>query len=94
MKRTIQGTRYDTRKAIRIDSAGDGVQGSPNFCHFTLYRTKRSGKFFVVGHGGFLSRFYTLDGVYHRRIIPITTHEAEELFDFYFNAEEEIFEPV
>lgn len=94
MKRTIKGIRYDTRKAIRIDSAGDGIQGSPNFCHFTLYRQPRSGRFFLVGYGGFLSRFYTLEGVYHRRIIPITAHEAEELFDFYFNVEEQVVEPV
>ena len=58
MRKIINGTRYDTEKAIKV-----GTYCSPestrdfNWFEATLYKTPRSHRFFLAGEGGALSRF-------------------------------------
>jgi hypothetical protein len=56
MKATIKGITYDTDSAILV-----GQFTTPNLGPATmaasLYQTPRSGRYFVVGTGGYLTRF-------------------------------------
>ena len=60
MKAIINGVRYDTTKAIEIGrSSNNNAVGRGDFSWWeaTLYKTPRSGKFFLAGAGGPMSRF-------------------------------------
>lgn len=62
MKKIIEGLRYDTDKSItigRFSNLGSGASSTTDFQYWTatLYRTPRSGKYFLVGEGGPMSRF-------------------------------------
>jgi hypothetical protein len=65
MKTIIRGIRYDTETAILI---GEGSSSTPyrsdfGFWEASLYRTKRSGRYFLAGSGGPLTMFSrNLDG--------------------------------
>jgi len=57
MKKIIDGFRYDTEKA---DKVCDIWEANPrDFKHIdaALYRTKRSGRFFIAGKGGPMTMF-------------------------------------
>ncbi len=58
MKTALNGVRYDTDTASEI---GQAVQSSlrptGHWWVATLYMTPRSGRFFLFGGGGFMSRF-------------------------------------
>ena len=57
MKRIIDGLRYDTETATGMASWNNGCGGGDfHQCKETLYRTK-SGRYFVHGDGGALSRW-------------------------------------
>ena len=58
MKKIIDGLRYDTEKAIEIGSYDNGL-GTSDFRNWeaTLYRTPRSGRYFLAGEGGPMTRF-------------------------------------
>ncbi len=58
MKSIIDGKRYDTEKAVLVGSAGSGGS-STDFSHWwaELYRTPRSGRFFLAGAGGPMTRW-------------------------------------
>jgi len=73
VKVTIQGVLYDSDAA---EALGDFVttEPGPAACFGTLYVTPRSGRFFVFGNGGFLTRFKG-----EKRIIPVTEGEAKLL---------------
>lgn len=73
MKSTIQGVVYDSDAA---EALGDFVaaEPGPHSVYGTLYKTPISGRFFVYGEGGFLSRFKG-----KKRIIPVTEGEAQLL---------------
>jgi len=60
MKKIINGLRYDTENAIGVGSYDHGsYPGSGDFSHWsaTLYKTPRSGRFFLHGEGGGMTRF-------------------------------------
>jgi hypothetical protein len=58
MKKIINGKRYDTSKAIEIGSAsGGGPVGDFSHWSATLYRTPRSGQYFLHGEGGPMTRW-------------------------------------
>jgi len=62
MKKIINGTRYDTEKAVLVgyaDNCSRGVDSITDFGYWEagLYKTPRSNRFFLAGHGGPASRF-------------------------------------
>ena len=63
MKAIIQGNRYDTERATLIGEAGsDCGHGDFKFWEAGLYVTPRSGKYFIAGRGGVMSRFAVSHG--------------------------------
>jgi len=81
MKRVIEGVRYDTENAINIG----GVTPNPDRSDFRfydadLYRTPKSGRYFLAGEGGPLTVFATRDDSGMRgpgkKILPMTREEA------------------
>jgi hypothetical protein len=62
MKKIIDGIRYDSDKAVFLgeyDNIGAGAQSRSDFHWWeaALYKTPRSGRFFLCGTGGPMSRF-------------------------------------
>jgi hypothetical protein len=62
MKKIIQGIRYDTEKAILIgeyDNLHHGADSHTDFNYWEagLYKTPRSGRYFLAGEGGAMTRF-------------------------------------
>lgn len=91
MKKIINGTRYDTTKAIEI-----GSFSSPHNCtdfqywEATLYRTK-NGRFFLAGEGGAMSRYGTpvSGGMgYGERLEPMSREDALEWAERYLDADD------
>jgi hypothetical protein len=80
MKSIINGKRYDTEKAVFIGRAYHGNAGDFNGWDASLYRTPRSGRYFLDGHGGPMTRWarsvdrHTFSG--GSGIIPIDNDEA------------------
>lgn len=58
MRAIINGRRYDTDKAIEVGSASNNLSVT-DFNHWsaTLYKTPRSGDYFLAGEGGPMSRW-------------------------------------
>ncbi len=58
MKSIINGKRYDTDKAILVGATDSGGSYT-DFSHWSagLYRTPRSGRFFLAGSGGPMTRW-------------------------------------
>ena len=58
MKKTINGIRYDTTTAIRIGFYWNGLgdEDQRDWSAY-LYKTPRSGRFFLSGMGGPMTRF-------------------------------------
>lgn len=52
MKKIINGLRYDTASAIEVGSASHGYGNDFSAWSATLYKTPRSGRFFLAGEGG------------------------------------------
>ena len=83
MKKIIEGKRYNTKTAIKVGSHAHGwYPGSGDFSHWsaTLYRTPKSGRYFLHGEGGAMTRFaeYHADGSRSggEKIIPLTREDA------------------
>ncbi|MDX9897029.1 MAG: hypothetical protein RBS34_16380 [Desulfofustis sp.] len=92
MRRIIEGKRYDTDKAIAIGSASHSHPGDFNWWEATLYKTPRSGAFFLAGKGGPMSRYSRTIGQNEwsggERIDPLTRKEALEWAEQYLDADE------
>jgi hypothetical protein len=95
MKKIINGLRYDTENATEVGSYDHGCYpGSGDFSHWsaTLYKTPRSGRFFLHGEGGAMTRFaeHYADGMSGggERIIPMSREGALEWAEQYLDAEE------
>lgn len=80
MKSIINGKRYDTENAIEL---GESRNGSPGDWHFScerLYKTKRSGAYFLHGKGGPRSQYATSprpgEWTGAEKIIPMDRDEA------------------
>jgi len=87
MKKIINGKRYDTSKAVEVgecNNIGEGADSVTDFKFWsaTLYRTPRSGQYFLRGEGGPMSRFSQSAGQNCWKsgedIIPMTKQEAME----------------
>jgi len=83
MKAIITGIRYDTEKATEIGGYSNGLSYS-DFSHWeaTLYTTPRSGRYFLSGSGGPMSRYSETIGQNEwsggSRIDPLTKEQAFE----------------
>lgn len=94
MKAIINGLRYDTAKAIKIGSAcSSGGRSSSRWWDETLYRTPRSGRYFLAGEGGPASRWATSLGVGQgwnegSGIRPLDEASAREWAEEYLSADE------
>ena len=91
MKKIINGLRYDTEKAIEVGSYSSGHTAS-DFQGWiaTLYKTPRSGRFFLHGHGGPMTRFAEHHGdsiTNGERIVLMSKGEALEWAEQYLNAD-------
>lgn len=92
MKAIINGKRYDTEKAILIGTAGYGNRGDWQRWSAGLYKTPRSGAFFLAGSGGPMSRFSrkvdqsTWSG--GEGIEPLSMEEALEWAEKYLTTDE------
>lgn len=63
MKKVINGLRYDTQSAVRL--GGYESEGSrSDFTHWeaNLYRAPRSGRYFLAGSGGPMTRYAVSSG--------------------------------
>jgi hypothetical protein len=59
MKRVIDGLRYDTKTATKVEAWSNDLPSSDfGSCEETLYRTK-NGRYFIYGDGGAMTRWAT-----------------------------------
>src|SRR5262249_25130915 len=83
MKAIIRGALYDTSKATKLGSDSSGRSRSDfHYYSETLYKTPRSGRYFLAGSGGPLTRYAIATGqkswLGGSRIIPLTKEQAFE----------------
>ena len=79
MKATINGKRYDTDKAMLLGKSRDGARNNLYWWKAGLYRTPRSGDFFLAGEGGPMSWWgrRTDEGcIAGSGIVPLTRDDA------------------
>lgn len=85
MKAIIDGVRYDTEKSTEIgshDNLGSGATSRSDFHWWeaTLYKTPRSGRYFLAGEGGPMTQFSRALAQNSwsggEKIIPMTEEEA------------------
>ena len=93
MKKIINGLRYDTDKAIEIGSYHTPGRGTSDFSYWeaTLYKTPRSGRFFLAGEGHAMTQFGSTYGDsrgWGSKLIPMTDAEALEWAEQYLDADE------
>jgi hypothetical protein len=91
MRKIIDGKRFDTDRAVAIGAASHGYHGDHDHWEATLYRTPRSGRYFIAGSGGPASRFSQSAGqntwVGGEDLIPMTTEEARRWAESYLDAD-------
>ena len=73
MKATIAGFRYDTDKAKKVGKIRRGKKGDALYVHAEIYRTPRSGNFFLAGSGGALTLFRGRENI----ILPVTENQLK-----------------
>jgi hypothetical protein len=93
MKKIINGLRYDTAKAIEVGSYHTTGRGTNDFSYWkaTLYKTPRSGRFFLAGEGHAMTQFGEQIGDsrgWGEKIIPMTDAEALAWAEQYLDAAE------
>lgn len=95
MKKIIDGFRYDTEKSIEIGTYDHGsYPGSGDFSHWsaTLYKTPRSGRFFLAGEGGAMTRFASHSpyggSSGGSKIIPMSREDALDWAERHLDADE------
>lgn len=93
MRKVINGLRYDTEKATKIGTAEyHGSCTDFQYWEATLYRTPRSNRFFLAGHGGPMSRFSQSIGQNQwgggEDLIPMSHGEALEWAEQHLDADE------
>ena len=92
MKKIINGLRYDTKTAIEVGSYDNGFP-TTDFQSWsaTLYKTPRSGAFFLAGEGGAMTGFASHSGNssgWGEKLRPMTKEEALEWAEQYLDAED------
>jgi hypothetical protein len=92
MKSIINGLRYDTEKAVLIGKASYGYSGDFQRWEAGLYRTPRSGRFFLAGSGGAMTQWsQKIDNnswTGGSGIKPMNTDDAREWAERYLSAAE------
>jgi len=72
VKKIINGFRYDTDKAVEIGRHETGTNTEDHlYFQATLYKTKRSKRYFIAGYGGMMTLF---NG--KKRLIPLARKDA------------------
>jgi hypothetical protein len=96
MKKIIDGMRYDTDKAVKIGDANNLWKGCDSVTDFrfwaaALYRTPRSGRYFLSGKGGAMSLFSQSVGQNSwtggSGLIPLTEGEAYQWAEQHLEAD-------
>ncbi len=93
MKAIIHGKRYDTEKATLVGEYGTPGLGRSDFKYWEagLYKTPRSGTFFLAGEGHAMTAFchQSPDGMrgWGSRIIPLTREDALEWAEQYLSTD-------
>ena len=92
MKSVINGIRYNTEKSTEIGSASNGYTTDMHYWTETLYKAPRSGRFFIAGEGGAMSRYSRQTsqnewGSGHR-IVPMSPGQAQEWCEQYLDNDE------
>ena len=93
MKKIINGLRYDTDKATLIGEYHTPGLGSGDFRYWeaSLYKTPKSGKFFLAGEGHAMTRFASHTGNssgWGSKLIPMNKEEALEWAEQYLDADD------
>lgn len=93
MKRIIEGLRYDTEKAIEVGSYKTSGLGKSDFRYWeaTLYKTPRSGRYFLAGEGHAMTRFASHNGntsTWGEKLIPMSKAEALAWAEQFLSVEE------
>lgn len=97
MKKIINGKRFDTSKSITIgsfDNIGSGASSTTDFHYWeaTLYKTPRSGQYFLAGSGGPMSRYAEASGNNSwsggEGITPMSKEDAFEFAQQYLSTSE------
>lgn len=93
MKKIIQGLRYDTDNAILVGEYYTRNIGKSDFNYWeaALYKTPKSGKFFLAGEGHAMTQFGSTNGNargWGEKLIPMSQEEALEWAEQYLTAEE------
>ena len=88
MKAIINGKRYDTSKAILVGEASSTGYSRSDFSFWeaALYRTPKSGAFFLAGEGGAMTQFahHVANGrTFGDGIFPMTKADALEWAERY-----------
>lgn len=83
MKKIINGKRYNTENAKLIGEYDNGLSIRDfSWCEMALYKTPRSGQYFMAGKGGPMSRFSRSVGQNEwtggEDLTPLTREEAFE----------------
>ena len=89
MKKIINGRKYDTETATKID-VWDNNRAGFSFCYEALY-CKKTGEFFLHGAGGPMSKYAESCGdnrTTGETIIPLTEQRAKEWMENHSTAED------
>ena len=94
MQKIISGKKYNTDTAVEIGSynnLGDGADSTTDFRYWygSLFKTQRSGSYFLHGHGGPMSRFAQAAGANSWKggedLIPMSREDAFEWAEKYLD---------
>lgn len=92
MKKTIQGFRYDTEKAIKICEIYESNRNDFRHLDCALYVTAKAHRYFMAGFGGAMTIFSHRceDGSFcgWETIIPVTKEDARIYTEKYAKEEE------
>ena len=90
MDKIIRGKRYNTETATEIaEYSSDYSRSDFKWYEEELYQ-KRTGEFFLHGHGGPMTKYAESDGdgwTYGEKIIPLTVDEAKDWVEKYSDTE-------
>lgn len=92
MKKIINGMRYDTEKSILVGEYHTPGIGTNDFRYWeaSLYKTPRSGQFFLAGEGHAMTRFagnYGDSQGWGEGLFPMAKDEALAWAEQYLDAE-------